>query len=94
MPEYLVKLNLQNIHRLLAYVVYGVIAILVIKSKGWKLSDIAKNGVNTLFLLVNVQFVLGVFTLIYQVPLFTWRVTSIWSSFIVALNCLFDESNK
>ena len=69
MPEYLVKLNLQNIHRLLAYVVYGVIAILVIKSKGWKLSDKAKNGVNTLFLLVNVQFVLGVFTLIYQVPL-------------------------
>ena len=40
MPEYLVKLNLQNIHRLLAYVVYGVIAILVIKSKGWKLSDV------------------------------------------------------
>ena len=69
MPEYLVKLNLQNIHRLLAYLVYGVIAILVIKSKGWKLSDEAKNGVNTLFLLVNVQFVLGVFTLIYQVPL-------------------------
>ena len=69
MPVYLVKLNLQYIHRLLAYLVYGVIAILVIKSKGWKLSDIAKNGVNTLFLLVNVQFVLGVFTLIYQVPL-------------------------
>lgn len=69
MPEYLVKLNLQNIHRLLAYVVYGVIAVLVIKSKGWNLFDVAKSGVNTLFLLVNVQFALGVFTLLYQVPL-------------------------
>ena len=69
MPEYLVKLNLQNIHRILAYIVYGVIAILAIKAKGWKLSDKLKIGVNTLFFLVNVQFVLGVFTLIYQVPL-------------------------
>lgn len=68
MPEHLVKLNLQNIHRLLAYVVYGVIAILAIKAKGWKFSDAAQSGVNTLFLLVNVQFALGVFTLIYQVP--------------------------
>ena len=69
MPEYLVKLNVQNIHRLLAYVVYVVIAIMAIKAKGWKLFDAAKSGVNTLFLLVNVQFALGVFTLIYQVPL-------------------------
>ena len=69
MSEQLVKLNLQNIHRILAYVLYGVIAILVIKSKRWKLSDTAKSGLNTLFLLVNFQFVLGVFTLIYQVPL-------------------------
>ena len=69
MPEYLVKLNLQNIHRLLAYVVYAVIAVLAMKAKGWKLSGKAKMGINTLFLLVNIQFVLGVFTLIYQVPL-------------------------
>ena len=69
MPEHLVKLNLQNIHRILAYVVYGFIAILAIKAKGWKLSDTAKSGVNILFLLVNMQFALGVFTLIYQVPI-------------------------
>lgn len=69
MPEYLVKLNLQNIHRLLAYVVYGVVAILAIKSKRWNLFDLAKSGVNTLFLFVNVQFALGVFALLYQVPL-------------------------
>lgn len=68
MPEHLVKLNLQNLHRLLAYVVYGVIALLAFKSKIWKLSNTTQKGVNTLFLLVNIQFVLGVFTLIYQVP--------------------------
>lgn len=68
MPEHLVKLNLQNLHRLLAYVVYGVIALLAIKSKSWKLSDAAQKGVNALFLLVNIQFALGVFTILYQVP--------------------------
>ena len=94
MPEYLVKLNLQNIHRLLAYVVYGVIAILAMKAKGWKLSDKAKNGLNTLFLLVNIQFVLGVFTLIYQVPLLLGVLHQFVALFVVALNCLFVKSYK
>ena len=68
MPEHLVKLNLQNLHRLLAYAVYGIIALLTIKSKTWKLSQIAQKGVYFLFLLINIQFVLGIFTLLYQVP--------------------------
>ncbi len=69
MPEHLTKINIQNIHRILAFVVYAVIALLVVKARRWNLSSAAKSGVNTLFLLVNVQFALGVFTLIYQIPL-------------------------
>ena len=48
-----------------------------------------KMGLNTLFLLVNVQFVLGVFTSDLSSTSFTWRVTSIWSSFIVALSIVY-----
>ena len=62
MPEHLVKLNLQNIHRLLAYGVYFIAALLAYKSRSWKLSGLAQSGVNTLFLLVNLQFLLGIFT--------------------------------
>ena len=69
MPEHLVKLNLQNIHRLLAYGVYFMAALLAYKSRSWKLSGLTQSGVNTLFLLVNLQFLLGVFTLLYEVPI-------------------------
>jgi cytochrome c oxidase assembly protein subunit 15 len=68
MPEHMAKLNVQNIHRFLAYLVYALVGVLAYRSKQWKLSDVANKGVNMLFFWVNVQFALGVFTLLYQVP--------------------------
>ena len=61
--------GIQFIHRTLAYIVVALIVIIWQKSKKLNLTKPQKTGVNSLLLLVLLQFTLGVFTLIYQVPL-------------------------
>lgn len=63
------KSGVQFIHRTMAYVVVLLIGILYFKSKRHNLSQSAKNGLNALLVIVFVQFLLGVFTLLYAVPL-------------------------
>lgn len=63
------KSGVQFIHRTMAYVVVFLIGILYFKSKRHSLSQSAKNGLNALLVIVFVQFLLGVFTLLYAVPL-------------------------
>lgn len=63
------KSGVQFIHRILAYLV--VISVFVIWYKAKK-KDLSKHqliGVNLLLILVGVQFLLGVFTLLLQVPI-------------------------
>ncbi|MDN3665392.1 COX15/CtaA family protein [Algibacter miyuki] len=61
--------GIQFIHRILAYVVVFLIFAIWRKSKNFTLTVLQKQGVNALLILVLLQFTLGVFTLIYQVPL-------------------------
>jgi len=61
--------GIQFIHRILAYVVVFLIFAIWRKSKNFTLTALQKQGVNALLILVLLQFTLGVFTLIYQVPL-------------------------
>ncbi len=63
------KSGVQFVHRNLAYLVVALIVFLYFKSKKYTLSSSQKNGLNYLLLFVFVQFLLGVFTLLYQVPL-------------------------
>jgi cytochrome c oxidase assembly protein subunit 15 len=63
------KSGVQFVHRTMAYVVVGLILFLYSKSKKYALSTQQHNGLNALVLLVFVQFTLGVFTLLYAVPL-------------------------
>ena len=61
--------GVQFVHRTLAYLVVGLIAFLYFKSKKYSLSAIQKKGINALVFIVLLQFGLGVFTLLYSVPL-------------------------
>lgn len=63
------KSGVQFIHRTMAYVVVGLILLLAFKSHKFDLNKEQKSGINALVLIVFIQFTLGVFTLLYSVPL-------------------------
>jgi cytochrome c oxidase assembly protein subunit 15 len=63
------KSGVQFVHRTLAYVVVGLILYLYIKGKKFKINTQQQNGVNALVVLVFLQFILGIYTLLYHVPL-------------------------
>lgn len=60
--------GVQFIHRYLAYVVYGLVVFLFIKGRKLSLSNSQQKGLSFLLFAVNLQFILGVFTLLYAVP--------------------------
>ena len=62
------KSGVQFIHRTLAYVVVGSILFLYTKSRKFTLNKVQTRGIYLLLALVFVQFALGVFTLLYGVP--------------------------
>ncbi|MFV8269827.1 COX15/CtaA family protein [Flavobacterium sp. GT2N3] len=63
------KSGVQFVHRTMAYVVVGLILALYLTSKKHILTSLQKKGINILVLIVFLQFLLGVFTLLYSVPL-------------------------
>jgi cytochrome c oxidase assembly protein subunit 15 len=63
------KSGVQFVHRTLAYVVVGFILFLYFNGKKHKLDTQQQNGLNALVIIVFLQFILGVFTLLYHVPL-------------------------
>lgn len=63
------KSGVQFVHRTLAYVVVGFILLLAFKSHKFDLNKDQKSGINALVIIVVAQFGLGVFTLLYSVPL-------------------------
>ena len=62
------KSGVQFVHRILAYMVVIVIFIIWRKSKKMNLTRYQTNGINTLLLFVILQFLLGVLTILLQVP--------------------------
>lgn len=63
------KSGVQFVHRTFAYVVVGLIVLLFFRSKKFNLSQQQKKGTSLLIAIVLLQFSLGVFTLLFQVPL-------------------------
>jgi len=63
------KSGVQFVHRTLAYAVVGFILLLAYKSHKFDLNKNQKAGINALVIIVFLQFGLGVFTLLYSVPL-------------------------
>jgi cytochrome c oxidase assembly protein subunit 15 len=62
------KSGVQFVHRYMAYIVVGFIFYIWYKSRSMALTLPQQKGINALLILVFVQFILGVFTLIYAVP--------------------------
>ncbi|WP_242094831.1 COX15/CtaA family protein [Aestuariivivens sediminicola] len=62
------KSGVQFVHRILAYVVVFFVLLIWIKSKKLKLDRLQSNGIQMLMILVGIQFILGVLTILMQVP--------------------------
>lgn len=77
------KSGIQFVHRTLAYVVVGLILLLFFKSKKFSLTVQQKNGLNVLVLIVFLQFTLGVFTLLFSVPLWLGLTHQIVAFFLL-----------
>lgn len=60
--------GVQFIHRYLAYIVVGIILFLVFKSSKYELNTMQKKSLMLLVFVVFIQFLLGIFTLLYAVP--------------------------
>ena len=61
--------GVQFVHRYLAYIVFGLILYLFFKGKKMHLNNSQRAGLSAMLIAVSIQFVLGVFTLIYSVPI-------------------------
>lgn len=62
------KSGVQFVHRMLAYVVVIFIIVIWRKSKQLILSKYQLAGITSLLIMVGIQFILGVFTILLQVP--------------------------
>ena len=77
------KSGVQFVHRTLAYVVVGLILLLAYKSHKFDLNKNQKSGINALVIIVFIQFALGVFTLLYSVPLWLGLAHQIVAFFLL-----------
>ena len=78
------KSGVQFVHRTVAYSVVGLILFLFFKSRKYSLSILQKKGLNILVFVVFLQFTLGVFTLLYSVPLWLGLIHQITAFILLA----------
>ncbi|MEE9364667.1 MAG: COX15/CtaA family protein [Cellulophaga sp.] len=76
--------GVQFTHRYLAYLVVALIGILWFKSKKAILTNYQKNGILLVVAIVCIQFILGVLTLIYAVPLLLGVLHQIFAFFLLS----------
>jgi len=78
------KSGVQFVHRYLAYIVVGFIVAIWFKTRKIQTTSIQQKGLKALLALVFVQFLLGVLTLIYAVPLWLGVAHQIGAFFLLA----------
>lgn len=76
------KAIVQFIHRTFAMLV-GMIIFLFMKSRKFVLDKTQDNGVKTLLVFVFIQFLLGIFTLLFHVPLWLGLAHQIMAFFLL-----------
>jgi len=79
------KSGVQFVHRILAYIVVILIFMIWRKSRNLKLTAYQSKGITGLLLLVGLQFTLGVFTLILQVPVWLGVAHQIAAFFLLSI---------
>lgn len=75
--------GVQFVHRTMAYFVVGIIVFLYIKSRKIQVTVQQQNGLNALVVLVFLQFLLGVLTLLYRVPLWLGLAHQVMAFFLL-----------
>lgn len=78
------KSGVQFVHRTFAYAVVAIILFLYFKSKKYSLTNTQSKGINILVLFIFIQFALGVFTLLYSVPLALGLIHQIMAFFLLS----------
>ena len=78
------KSGVQFVHRTIAYIVVASIIYLYIKSRKFTLTISQEKGIKTLVYFVFIQFGLGVFTLLYQVPLWLGLAHQMMAFFLLS----------
>ncbi|TYB79569.1 COX15/CtaA family protein [Bizionia myxarmorum] len=76
--------GIQFIHRTFAYLVVGFIFILWFKAREMTLTKLQRRGIDSLLILVGFQFLLGVFTIIYAVPLWLGVAHQVGAFFLLS----------
>lgn len=78
------KSGVQFVHRILAFIVVGFIISIYIKSKKLKLTTYQSKGINALLIIVGIQFLLGVFTILLQVPVWLGVAHQVGAFFLLS----------
>ncbi|NER15511.1 heme A synthase [Leptobacterium flavescens] len=78
------KSGVQFIHRYLAYFVVLLIGLIWYRSRKMEVNGTQKKGINYLLALVFVQFVLGVLTIIYAVPVWLGVAHQVGAFFLLS----------
>ncbi|RZL32407.1 MAG: heme A synthase, partial [Pedobacter sp.] len=77
------KSGVQFVHRIVAYFVVASILFLFYKSRKFVLSSTQSKGINIAVAFVFIQFLLGVFTLLLQVPLWLGLAHQVMAFFLL-----------
>ncbi|MGW9686923.1 COX15/CtaA family protein [Flagellimonas sp. 2504JD1-5] len=78
------KSGVQFVHRYMAYIVVALIIWIWYRTKNMNLTILQSKGIKSLLILVLLQFLLGVFTLIYAVPLWLGVAHQVCAFFLLA----------
>ncbi|PCE64264.1 COX15/CtaA family protein [Sediminicola luteus] len=79
------KSGVQFVHRYLAYIVVVLVAMIAYSSRKYDLDRLQKKGVQSALALTGLQFVLGIFTLVFAVPLLLGVAHQIGAFFLLAV---------
>lgn len=76
--------GIQFIHRTFAYLIVGFIFVLWFKAREMTLTKLQQKAINSLLFLVGFQFLLGVLTIIYAVPLWLGVAHQVGAFFLLS----------
>lgn len=78
------KSGVQFVHRTLAYIVVLFVFLIWKKSKKLNITLLQSKGIKALIIIVGIQFILGVFTILLQVPVWLGVIHQVGAFFLLS----------
>ena len=78
------KSGVQFVHRILAYIIVVLVFIIWRKARKMNVSKYQSNGIYSLVIILAIQFLLGVFTILLQVPVWLGVAHQIGAFFLLS----------